>query len=324
MGKRYRHLTDEDRCVIYRMHSEGRSKRFIARHLKRDPSTISRELRRNALPKSGYLPTSAARMAWARRWRGSKLWRSDDLRQTILDRLAMGWSPEIIAGRLEHEQGTKIISHESIYRFIYSPPGRKERLRRYLRQGKARRGPRPKRRGRDGLIPCRTSIHERPAEVNERKAFGHWEGDLMCFAARKHNLLCLVERKSRLMIAEPLEGKTAQTVSLSIRSAMRNLPALARQSFSFDNGLEFAGHTKIGVKAYFCDPYAPWQKGSVENAIGRLRADMPRKTPLTAYHERDIYDLIDNYNDTPRKCLGFHTPFEAFKLHLTENVALQM
>lgn len=126
--------------MIYRMHSDGGSLRSIGRSLGRDSSTISRELRRNVLPKSGYLPTSAGRMAQARRWRGSRLARSDSLRQTIVDRLAMGWSPEIIAGRLEREHGSKVVSHESIYRFIYSTQGRKDRLYRYLRQGKARRG----------------------------------------------------------------------------------------------------------------------------------------------------------------------------------------
>ncbi len=119
MGQSYGQLSEQERCAIFRLHAGGISRGEIARHLGRHKSTIGRELRRNALP-SGYQPVAAERMARARRWRGTKIERSSQLRATVDDQLiAMGRSPEQIAGRLEREQGKPVISHESIYRYIY-------------------------------------------------------------------------------------------------------------------------------------------------------------------------------------------------------------
>ena len=99
--------------------------------------------------------------------------------------------------------------------------------------------------------------------------------------------------------------------------------SMRRQSITFDRGTEFAHHHTLKLKTYFCDPHSPWQKGTVENAIGRLRADLPRNTNLDTCTPRDIQDIIQNYNDTPRKCLDFQTPYEAFALKL-KTVALGM
>ncbi len=327
MGKKYNHLTDEERCLIDRLHALGQSGNAIALAIGRNKSTISRELQRNATPVTRrYNAISAERMAGARRWRGSRIERSGWLRQTVGDYLAMGWSPQIIASQLERHHGSRTISHESIYRYVHSRTGRRERLHRYLRQGKARRGWRARKTGRASLIPGRVSIHQRPGYINNRSTFGHWEGDLMSFADQKQSLLVLLERKTRLTLAARLPDKRAKTVAREITKLLRPLPEGARKSITFDNGGEFAGHQKIARKlnleTFFCDPYASWQKGSVENAIGRLRPDLPRKISLKHYQNGDINDLILNYNDTPRKCLGFQTPFEAFIIN--SNVALQM
>jgi len=150
----------------------------IARLIGRDKGTISRELRRNALPKTGYTPVTAERMALGRRHRKgkSKIERSSSLREIVHEQLtSLGRSPEQIAGRLKLEQGEPVISHKSIYRFIYSYEGRKEKLHRYLPQAKSKHGRRA-RKGNGSFIPNRVSIHERPAIINDRSKFGHWEG----------------------------------------------------------------------------------------------------------------------------------------------------
>ncbi|TMJ14692.1 MAG: IS30 family transposase, partial [Alphaproteobacteria bacterium] len=69
---------------------------------------------------------------------------------------------------------------------------------------------------------------------------------------------------------------------------------------------------QLGVETYFCDTRSPWQKGGVENAIGRLRRTLPRKTNLDSLSNRDLDKLVAQYTNTPRKCLGFQTPAEAF------------
>jgi IS30 family transposase len=329
MGQSYVQITDEERCLIDRLHAAGQSRSEIARATGRHKSTITREIGRNSTPVTRrYNAISADRMAFARCWRGRRIGRSSWLLEAIGDRLAMGWSPEIIAGQLEREHGSKVISHESIYRFIHSRDGRSAGLHRYLRYPKAKRGWRARKSARVTNIPDRVSIHERPPDIDTRESLGHWEGDLMCFSDQKQAMLILHERKSRLTLAARLPDKKSETVAGQIVDLLSPLPENARKSITFDNGGEFAKHTvtaeKLGLKTYFCDPYASWQKGSVENSIGRLRPDLPRKTPLKNYSNQDIEDIILNYNDTPRKCLGFQSPFETFIRDLSETVALRV
>jgi len=322
MGQSYGQLSEQERCAIFHLHAGGISRGEIGRQVGRHKSTIGRELRRNALP-SGYQPVAAQRMAAARRWRGTKIERSSRLRATVDDQLiAMGRSPEQIAGRLEREQGKPVISHESIYRYIYSPLGRRRKLHRSLCRAKARRGRRPRQGERRPLIPYRVSIHVRPQSVTQRRRFGHWEGDLMAFRSPARPLVVCVERKSRLLLATGQDGKTAKTTKRSLKRLLGRLAPKARRSLTFDNGGEFARHHQLGCKTYFCDPHSPWQKGAVENAIGRLRRDLPRATDLSSYSQQDLDDLIALYNDTPRKCLGYRTPLEAFALN--SGVALEM
>jgi IS30 family transposase len=165
----------------------------------RDGSTISRELRGNQLPRGEYKPASADRIALSKRRRLSKIERPSPLRTYIGERLAMGWSPERIAGRLRLEES----SVESIYRFIHRPRVKPEKLYRFLPRAKATRRRRYFKRRRQP-IPGRRSIDERPQAVENREEFGHWEGDLMQFRTQRGNLLTLCERKTRFSIAAPL------------------------------------------------------------------------------------------------------------------------
>jgi len=331
MGTEYESLSGDERSAIFRLHAGGISRRAIARELGRSPSTISRELIRNQSEDgSGYEPIAADRQAGERRWCGSRISRSITLRDRVVHDLAMGRTPEAITGRikLEREEGKTTlpsISHESIYRFIYSREERKQKYHLYLTRGKAARGRRVRKHPGKSLIPHRVSIHDRPAIINERQQFGHWEGDLMAFATPGKPLVVCVERTSRLMAATDQSGKTAAVTHKTIKGFFRNMSAAACLSVTFDNGSEFTLHHKLGRPTFFCDPHSPWQKGSVENAIGRLRRDLPRSTNIAAFTKSDVADIIDNYNDTPRKCLGYKTPFEAFSAALNlPSVALQM
>src|SRR3546814_13837189 len=110
---RYRHLALEERCSIARLHEDGQSIRQIAAALDRQPSTIARELRRNAGTKVGYQPAYAQAQAESRRWTGARLDRDDALHEAILERLAQGWSPELVAGRLAKEQCRRVLRHET-------------------------------------------------------------------------------------------------------------------------------------------------------------------------------------------------------------------
>jgi transposase, IS30 family len=320
MAKGYHQLTLEERCTIARLREAGQSRRQIAAALDRPPSTIARELKRNAGSRIGYRPDYAEQQARARRWTGSRLERNDALRDLVLDHLAKGWSPEQIAGRLALDQGLRIISHETIYRFIYAQIRRTNdrRWRLYLPRAKAKRG----RRRRPGgsavtLIPGRVPLSLRPQA--DRDVPGHWEADLMLFAAYGQVILAAHERSSRLTLVSRPQGKAAAPIAEQLVRWLALIPGPMRSTISFDNGSEFARHQrlhKIGTQTFFCDTHSPWQKGGIENAIGRLRRYLPRKTNLDQLTTKQIQAAATAYNNTPRKCLDFHTPAEAFQNHL--------
>jgi IS30 family transposase len=319
MGQRHSHLGLEERCRLRGLIEVGLSIGEIARRLGRHRSTIGRELARNRCV-DGYRPDGAGRRAWARKLRGSKIVRSTRLRVHVEDRLAMGWSPEQIAGRMELDGSEHRLSVESIYRHAYSPSGRAAGLPRLLARRKPKRGRRRRNGRREPAIPNRTPIHQRPTKAHLRSQFGHWQGDLMHFRRQRDILLTLQERRSRLTLARRILGKDAELTARATVGELGGLPAKARRTITHDNGGEFARHEAvtdaIGLTAYFCDPHSPWQRGSIENANGRLRRDLPRKTNLAEYSDADIDDVIWNLNATPRKCLGYRTPIEAFAINL--------
>ena len=319
MGRQYDQLSAEERWEIARRVEAGASIRQVAAALDRSPSSIARELKRNAQAGAAYRPTWAGEQAKARRWRGSRLERNAELQAAVLERLKLGWSPEQVAGRLAREAGKKIISYESIYRFIYAQIRRTNDFawRAYLPRGKFKRGFRGRRGGSPALhIKQRTGLEDRPREAADRRQAGHWEGDLMAFAAYGHNLLAAHERTSRLLALRRAPSKQADAVAKSLAQWLADLPAPLRRSITFDNGTEFAAHhrlrAQLGLATFFCDPHSPWQKGGVENAIGRLRRQLPRRTNLDTLTARQITAVAQRYNHTPRRCLDFQTPAEVF------------
>ena len=239
MGKHYRQLDLDERIELSRYHDAGKAANEIARLMGRHHTTIRRELKRNSLPKGGYKPASADRISLSRRRRRSRIERLSPLRAPVDGHLAMGWSPEQIAGRLRLEGSEHKVSHESIYRYIYRPKVRPRRLYRYLPRAKAYRGRRYFKRRRQP-IPGRRSIHERGQAIDGRGQFGHWEGDLLQFRSQRGHLLTLTERLSRLSLLDPLASESAGATAAALTAIFAALPAAARRSITFDNGGEFA------------------------------------------------------------------------------------
>jgi IS30 family transposase len=318
MGRKYRQLSLEERCELTRLQAEGRSIRQMAAALDRSPSTISRELKRNRGRHVGYKPSYAQQQTRARRWAGSRLERDLGLRRTVLEGLRKGWSPEQVAGRLRRERGYKVISYESIYRFIYAQIARSKdyRWRHYLPRGKSKRGFRGRRGGSSaGFIKDRIPVSKRPVAANRRKVPGHWEADLMMFSKHGQAVLTVHERKCRILFATRRRNKAAKPIARRLGALFASLPKSLRRTVTFDNGTEFAHHSqlhRLAIKTFFCDPHAPWQKGGIENAIGRMRRFLPRKADLSSLSSNQFQALVSAYNNTPRKCLDFATPAEAF------------
>jgi len=329
----YSHRLDEERDHIAALKVAGRSIGAIAKAVGRAKSTVSRELRRNALPSGRYSPLYAAGAYQRRRRRDAVLERDRRLRDFVCDRLAEGWTPEQIAGWLKagHERGLRALGFEAISAFDRAARKGEERARkgeelwRSLTRRHRRRRPRRARPSRD-MIKDRASLHDRPRDVEGRTAMGHWEGDLI-ICKRTRPVLVRHERKSRVTLATRLAGKTAaETISVMLAVFGRIHPAL-RKSVTFDNDTAFAQHALLrstrNMTTWFCDAYASWQKGGVENANGRLRRWLPRHIDIDQMSDEEIQDIVMTTNLTPRKCLGFLTPFQAIIKELGKDVQIR-
>ena len=322
MGKYYCQVSPEERYEMARLQREGYSKRQIATSLDRSASTVTRELKRNSSKTKGYVPDYAQQQARARSWRGSKLDRDPALRERVLAGLGADWSPEQVAGRLALEAGRPVVSHETIYRFVHAQGNRTKDYAwfRLLPRGKTKRGRHRRRGGHPAShIPLRQPLAQRPKEAEDRSTPGHWEADLMLFGNRGQSLLVLQERHSRLILGQPMFQKAADPMAQAMTQLLAAIPHQWRRTVTFDNGSEFSQHHRLhnlGFETFFCDTHSPWQKGGVENANSRLRRHLPQKTDLQQLPEAVPYRVIQAYNSTPRKCLGYLTPGEIYSYQL--------
>ncbi|WP_394199099.1 IS30 family transposase [Litoreibacter albidus] len=326
MRRPYRKLTLDERRILATMLQAKATKTKIAEVLGRDRSTIHREIKRNwwhdeEVPQAaGYWHVTAQTLADRRYLKRRKLEQHEDLRNEVIGKLKTGWSPEQITGRLKIEPCAPYrICHETIYQYVYSESGQSQELGRYLPERRRKRKPRYARKVRDRVFPLETSIHNRPDEINDRSQFGNWEGDLMIFerAQGNANVATLIERKTRYTVLLRNNDRKSRPLMNKLVNEMSPLPADARRSITFDRGFEFTSwrelHKGMGTKSWFCDPQAPWQKGSVENMNKRVRRYLPRDTALLSLPNRYMKSICDRRNATPRKCLGYRTPAEAFR-----------
>jgi len=293
----------------------------IALALGRTRSTVYREIRRNQTSQGDYWPDRAQQMAQNRRWRGRRLDRDHLLCAFVKDCLiGHMWSPEQICGFLKHRQSDiKSLSVESLYRWIYDKKQIDEKLWQHLCRRKAKRS-RRYRYGGGARILDRVSIHDRPQDADSKQQFGNWEADLMAFSRNTQHALVVRERKTMFTLSTPLPNKKSCETSKALIGLMKFLPPKARKTLTVDNGGEFADHVfvtkKLTMPVYFCDPYASWQKGGIENTNGRLRRELPRKTDIRKMSKEDYQEIILNHNLTPRKSLNWLTPFEAFNQNI--------
>jgi IS30 family transposase len=320
-----RYLDRDERYEIARLNESGMSARKIGLHLGRAPSTITRELHRNADPRTGrYVPEKAHTMAWQRQRRpkASKLATNPVLRHKVQEGLDKRWSPDEIAGRLrrDHPDDQDMhISHESIYLGIYVyPRGELSReLKACLRSGRNTRRRRGRRETR-GQIPNAVSIHQRPEEVADRLVPGHHEGDLIKGSTASNSAVgTIVERHSGYLTLLHLpHGWSADRVAEAVVDQMSPLPSWFAKTLTWDRGTEMAKHAQItaatGIKVYFADPYSPQQRPSNENTNGLLREYLPKGTDLSLHTRADLDQITDALNDRPRKRLDYATPREVF------------
>jgi len=312
-------LTSNEREEISRGLVAQLSLRAIATKLGRAPSTISREVSRNG-DATRYRATLADDATWdrGRRPKKCRLAQKPKLRALVSSKLQTDWSPQQIAGWLKTkfpDDAELHISHETIYRtlFIQARGALKRELMAHLRSRRLmRRGKNATTKGQPrGRIIDAVSIHDRPADIEDRAIPGHWEGDLLS-GSRNSHIATLVERSSRYTILVKIAGKDTQSVVSGLTRQVRKLPKELRKSLTWDRGLELASHANFSiatdVAVYFCDPRSPWQRGSNENTNGLLRQYFPDGTNLSGFSQRDLNRIAQRLNERPRKTLSYRTP----------------
>lgn len=329
----YNHFTRKEQYVISHMVIADFSLREIGRKLGRHHTSISREITRNRptyADDAVYWYDAAEHHANERRHKARHRKRQHErLHAYVLSKLNLDWSPEAIAGRLRvdyPDDETMRISLETIYRWIYRDSRNKGNLHRHLRRcHKYRR--RQKRYGSGRrFIPGRISIDLRPPIVATRERFGDWEGDTMEGSKGSGGLATHVERKCRYLLAAKLTDKKAATMTQESIRHFKKIPRVLRQTLTLDNGKEFAKFKELekrtGLKVYFADPYAAWQRGTNENTNGLLRQYFPKGTDFRNISEKEIAIVVKKLNNRPRKCLNYQTPYEVYRQALYGGGAL--
>lgn len=316
-------LSLAEREEISRGLVRGQSIRSIAIGLRRAPSTISREIKRNG-GQSEYRASQADQATWdrARRPKPCKLADNWRLAQLVAEKLALQWSPEQIAGWLKRAYcGDEAcqVSHETIYRtlFIQARGALKKELVAHLRRTRAMRRSRHHTQKTDdhGRIVNAISISERPASAEDRAVPGHWEGDLL-FGSCNSQIATLVERQTRYLMLIKVAAKDTETVVNALIRHARRLPHELYKSLTWDRGKEMAAHSRFtlatDIQVFFCNPQSPWQRGTNENTNGLLRQYLPKGLDLSDYSQNRLDAIARCLNERPRKTLGYETPAERF------------
>jgi len=342
---KYQHLNLVEREKIFCLKEQGYSLRDIAKRLNRNVGTVSRELKRNKTGQGkysreylsfNYLPCKAQEKAdkKALRQRTKAPLKNPLVYCYVRQHLRVGWTPDEIDGRLPIDHPGYSVSYETIYRYIYSSKMKRYHYWQYLtlsRKKRMKKGGRSVHR--NGKIPGSISIDLRPKIVTTRVRIGDWETDNM--EGKKTDLSVVsatVERLARLTLLDKLPDRLAQTKTRTVTLRLLKYPKSARQTLTADNGKENSYHRQIkeavGLDVFFCHAYHSWEKGTVENTIGRIRRFIPKGQSIDNLTDTQIKEVERKLNSTPRKCLEYLTPYEKMDqiipAPLIESVALPL
>jgi len=316
--KQYQHLVKEERFYIWQALREGKTQKQVALALGRHPSTISREIRRNKYPQCHIDTYHWAMAIWKHRkqWGHEHKYRklTPEIGQKIISLIRQYLSPEQVSGYLKEHHDISL-SHETIYRFIYSDTERHASLKPFLRQGHKHRRKRYGSGARASRIPDRVSITERPPIVERKRRLGDWECDTVIGSDRKSVLVTVVDRTSLFTCCSRVYSRTADVVCRAIIRLL--LPYKDKvKTLTFDNGSEFVQHKKVAkaldAKTYVAHPYSSWERGINENTNGLLRQFFPKRTDFRNVTWKQLKEAVDNLNNRPRKTRNYLTPNQIF------------
>jgi len=307
--KKYSRINEKERCLIEAGIKTRKSIREIGRMIGRPAKTVSAEIKRHG-GKIGYYAVKAdfcAREGKLHRRGRSKIEDDGELKKYVIEKIIEGWSPDVIAATWNAQKKKTTITRETIYVWIYKY---KQDLICFLPRKKKKRGG-IKTRKNKGKIKDRTSIHVRSDEINKRERLGDYEFDTVYQKGyQSQNFVTAVERKSRMVTIKKNNSKHADnTIELVLEIQKKAI--IPMKTATFDNGLEFARHMLLNIPTYFCDPGCPYQKGAIENVNGIIRRHIDYRLNPDLISQEMLDAVAHKINSTPRKILGYLTPYQA-------------
>ena len=318
-----KHLTLKDRFYIEKRLAADASCYRIAKELEVHHSTVRREIQRNSDPsfKGLYSSRRAETLSQTRRataYPGRALRQvTPNIQALILQKLSIHTSPDVISGELRTQQGISI-SKNTIYRYLLKDRRAGGGLYRLLpHHGKPynRHGAN----SRPVSISGRIGIEQRPAIVDQKQQFGHFEIDTVFGKNQESFLLTAVDKASKITIIRKLPDKRAETVVAAFREIIGST-LYEFKTLTSDNGGEFARHEQIasltGADFYFARPYHSWERGLNEHTNGLIRRFYPKGTDFNQVSDKEIAKLEHTLNTRGRKSLGYKSPNDVFLEHL--------
>lgn len=321
------HLTKEQRYTIGVLLERGESKSEIAEAIGKDRSVVHREIERNKDGRSGKYSANLAERKYRKRIKEKPRHRrfTEEIKARVNELLKDEFSPEQITGRCSKD-GEKMVSHESIYQYVWADKRANGTLHTHLR----RKGRRYRKRGaaKDsrGIIKNRISIEKRPKSVEEKNRFGDLEGDLIIGHNHKQAIVTLNDRSSGMLKMKKVKSKEASEVEKALTELASEWLPFDLRTLTLDNGKEFANHQTFsedtGIDVYFAHPYHSWERGSNENLNGLVRQYFPKKMDFSGITEQQIKQVENKLNNRPRKRYNFDSPIERMdNLLFNQNVA---
>lgn len=315
--KKYRHLDQSDRDRIEALLAAGHKQVEVARILKVDKGTISRELKRR-LRIGIYDATRAQMKANLKRsnskYQGMKIEKYPIVKAFIIAQLAKLRSPDEIAGYMERMHMEPRIQTNAIYKWLYSSYG--NAYAKYLCTKRHRRKPRKENPFHRVMIPNAVSISERFLGAANKTRYRHFDADTAVSPKKSGSTASIalaVERKINLIVGTKMPNLKPKEMTAAIQRMQDRVSML---SLTLDRGIENRSHESWSVPAFFADPHSPWQKPHVENNIGLLRRwFIPKKTNLADVSEEELQRCISILNHKYRKSLGYKSAYEVALEH---------
>lgn len=318
-------LTLEQRYEIQALLNAKHRKNFIAKQLGVNKSTITRELQRNS-GKRSYNAQKAQELYKERKndvFR--KIYFTTSMEKIVTEKIKLDWSPEQIVGFCK-KQDIPMVSHETIYKYVYTDKEQGGNLHTHLRTARSKRKPKHNKKKGKFSIKDRVFIKDRPPIVDLKERYGDWEVDTIIGANQKGAILGVVERKSMFTLYVKTQGKKAESIKHEIINLLAPYKRIVH-TITSDNGTEFAEHKTIAKKLdcdfFFADPYSSWQRGLSEYTNKLIRQYIPKKTNFENISPKYINQVCFKLNTRPRKELNYYSPLQVLLGFIENSVAFK-